>query len=277
MPDFRTSDDLTLVYDDEGTGPALLCLAGLTRSAEDFQFVLPHLTGFRVIRLDYRGRGRSDFAVDYSTYSIAREAQDAVELLDHLGVDRAYILGTSRGGLIAMALAEAHIDRLSGVVLNDVGPHVDEEGLSRIADYLGFEPAFPDLDTAALALQAGLAAQFPDVPLARWHAHATALWEERPEGGLKNRYDRRLRDAFVDQVASGETQDLWSGFDALSAVPVGVIRGAHSDILSQETLEEMARRNPALIHATVPDRGHVPFLDEPEALDVLHKTFGAPA
>ena len=119
MPRFDTSDGLSLHFEDEGTGLPILCLSGLTRDARDFEYVLPHLSSNRVIRLDYRGRGKSDWADDFNTYNIMREAQDAIELLNHLGLEKAAIIGTSRGGLIAMGLAVTLKARLLGVAIND--------------------------------------------------------------------------------------------------------------------------------------------------------------
>ncbi|HSG54162.1 MAG TPA: alpha/beta fold hydrolase, partial [Paracoccaceae bacterium] len=112
MPQFLTSDGLHLHYEDEGAGLAVLCLSGLTRNARDFDFVAPHLAGVRLIRLDYRGRGQSAWSPDPLTYTVPREAQDVLELLDHLGLERVAILGTSRGGLIAMVLAAMAKHRL---------------------------------------------------------------------------------------------------------------------------------------------------------------------
>ncbi|GGO62013.1 Pimeloyl-ACP methyl ester carboxylesterase [Roseovarius pacificus] len=269
MPRFTTSDGLSLYYEDQGAGRPVLCLAGLTRNARDFDFVAPHLGDLRLLRLDYRGRGQSDHDPEFMNYSILREAQDVIELLDHLGLDRVTILGTSRGGLIAMALAAGHGDRLQGVVLNDIGPEVTPNGLERIMDYVGKPPNAPTLDEAAQALKAVSEAQFPGVPLTRWRAQAGAMFEEQPGGGLALRYDPKLRDALIGQAGVGEAPDLWLLFDALKEVPLAVIRGANSDLLSAETVERMAERHPGLICATVPDRGHVPFLDEPEALKAI--------
>ena len=137
MARFTTSDGLSLHYTDAGDGPPILCLAGLTRNSADFSFLAPHLSGYRLICMDYRGRGQSDHAPDFMTYNILREGRDAIELMDHLGLDRVTLIGTSRGGLIAMALAHAHPGRLSGVVLNDIGPEVAAEGIARIMDYVG--------------------------------------------------------------------------------------------------------------------------------------------
>ncbi|WP_371223282.1 alpha/beta fold hydrolase [Roseovarius sp. 2305UL8-3] len=269
MPKFETSDGVTLHYEDQGSGPAVLCLAGLTRNVTDFTYLVPHLPNHRVIRMDYRGRGQSDYPDDYMSYNIIREGQDAIELLDHLGLDKVTLIGTSRGGLIAMLLSVTDHERLNGVVLNDIGPEVTAAGIERIMDYVGKEPPFDDLDAAAVALQAGHAEGFPDVPLSRWREQAEFMWTNKPGGGVGLRYDARLRDALIGQAGVGEAPDLWQLFDGLEGLPLAVIRGENSDLFSAETLEKMQARNPAMTVAAVPNRGHVPFLDEPEALGAI--------
>ena len=128
MPDFRSEDGLKLYYSDEGEGLPVLALAGLTRNSSDFDYLDQALEGFRLIRLDSRGRGRSDWA-DPSTYTVLQESRDAMALLDHLEIEKAAIIGTSRGGLIAMTIAATAKERLLGVALNDVGPVIDPKGL----------------------------------------------------------------------------------------------------------------------------------------------------
>jgi len=249
MGRFTTSDGLSLHYEDKGTGQPVLCLAGLTRNGADFTYLARHMDDTRLIRLDYRGRGQSDHADDPMTYNILREGQDAIELLDHLGLERVMLIGTSRGGLIAMALAPAYRARLAGVVLNDIGPEV--------------------ADAAAEALMAGHAQDFPGVPYARWREQAEFMWFDKPDGGVGLRYDRRLREALVGQAGAGAAPDLWQLFDELREVPLASIRGANSDLFSPETQAAMAARHPGMIAAVVPDRGHVPFLDEPDALSAV--------
>lgn len=268
MPRFTTSDGLSLYYEDEGTGQALLCLSGLTRNSRDFDPVAPHLSEPRLIRLDYRGRGQSDHDPNPAGYNVMREAQDVLELLDHLSLPRVTVLGTSRGGLIAMALAASARARLAGVILNDVGPEVSAEGIARIIAYVGKAPDWSDLDSAAAGLQAALERQFPGVPLARWRLLADAQYRVEG-GGLVLRYDPRLADALRAQAEAGSPPDLWPLFAALKGVPTGVIRGANSDILSPETLAQMQDTLPDMHSVVIKDRGHVPFLDEPEALALI--------
>jgi len=266
---FTTSDGLRLAYRDEGSGPVLLCLAGLTRNMADFDFVARDFADrARIVRMDYRGRGMSDYAADYLSYTLIREGRDALELLDHLGIDRAAILGTSRGGLIALTLAPSHRDRLAGVCFNDIGPEIAPEGLAFISGYLGVDPAMQTYDDAADALLASMGDRFPGVSRARWRLHAARIWRETPDG-LALRYDKALRKSLLEQSATGTVEDLWPYFDALEGLPLALIRGANSDLLSATTAARMRARRPDLIFGEVPNRGHVPFLDEPEARAVI--------
>ncbi|WP_254684069.1 alpha/beta fold hydrolase [Phaeobacter inhibens] len=272
---FTSSDGLQLAYDDSdhsgnGARPPLLCLAGLTRDGQDFRYLRPHIHGHRMITLDARGRGRSQYAEDIHSYSVPREAQDVIELLDHLNIDRVTILGTSRGGLVAMALAALHKHRLAGVILNDVGPEIPADGIARIMAYVGHRPVAKTYEQAASALAAYMAPAFPDIPMARWREEVEVFYTQTPEG-LALRYDARLRDALLAQAAAGPTPDLWPLFQSLSGVPSGVIRGSNSDILSPDTYQKMQLHLPGLLAVEVPDRGHVPFLDEPRSLALIHR------
>lgn len=272
MPRFTTSDGLSLYFEDEGTGQPILCLSGLTRNARDFDFVAPQVVAeHRMIRLDYRGRGQSDWAEDPMTYTVPREAQDALELMDHLGIDRFAVLGTSRGGLIAMGLAATAKDRLLGVVMNDIGPVLDPKGLDAIMSYLGVHPDFPDFDTMAAARKTAMEDSFAGVPLDRWRKEVTHTHKET-DAGVRLNYDPRLRDAVIAAGAAGDV-DLWPFFDAIAPLPSAVIHGVNSDLLTAETVTEMQRRNPELIVAQVPNRAHIPFLDEAEAKAALAAWF----
>lgn len=272
---FTTSDGLRLRYDDRGSGTPLLCLAGLTRNMDDFTPILAPLDGrCRIIRLDARGRGRSDWPGDFTTYNVIREGHDVLELIDHLGLAKVVVLGTSRGGLIAMALAAGHADRMAAVILNDIGPVVGAAGLARIMDYVGHAPSSRTLDAVAEATARYHAEAFPGVPLSIWREQVEHWYEETPSG-LRLRYDPDLRKALLHQSAAGAAPDLWPFFEALKTLPLAVIRGANSDILSAETMAEMQRRHPGMMAVSVPDRGHVPFLDEPESLAAIEAMLGA--
>jgi pimeloyl-ACP methyl ester carboxylesterase len=270
MPKFHAKDGTSLYYTDEGKGLPILCLAGLTRNGRDFDHVAPHLPTMmpvRLIRMDYRGRGQSDWA-DHTTYTIPQEAEDALALLDHLGLEKAAILGTSRGGLIAMLIAATAKDRLLGVALNDVGPELDKAGLDVISDYIGRRPAQKTYAEAA-KFRADYFSKFEDVPMARWLAEVENHYIETDDG-LELRYDPKLRDAVLE-AGTQPMPDLWPLYDALLGLPLCLIRGENSDLLTMETADKMLDKRIDMIRADIPGRGHVPFLDEDLALDALHE------
>ena len=271
MADFTAADGARIFYTDEGAGLPLLCLAGLTRTGTDFDDLVPHLpANVRLIRPDYRGRGQSD-RTGAASYTVPQEAADALALLDHLGIARAAVLGTSRGGVIAMYLALVAKDRLRGICFNDIGPVIEDAGLARIKDYVGRNPAAKTHAEAAAKMPAAMEG-FANVPPARWLAEARRLYDETPEG-LVNRYDPALRTAFLASFDAPPV-DMWRFFDACAGLPLALIRGANSDLLSRGTADEMRRRRPDMIFAEVPDRSHIPFLDEAESLDAIHRWLG---
>jgi len=271
---FEAPDRRRLAYQDTGgAGPAVLCLAGLTRNARDFAGLAAHLAPlYRVLRLDARGRGLSEWAGEWAgdpvaEYTVPVEAGDALALLDHLGVARAAIVGTSRGGLLGMMIGATAPRRLSCLVLNDIGPVIEPRGLDNIMGYLGVEPKAASFEALAVVLERAMGAEFPDLSPRQWRGFARTIY--RDEGGRPRlSYDARLRDA-VEAALQGVPADLWALFDALARLPILTIRGGNSDILSAETLAEMVRRRPDMARVTVPNRGHAPFLDEPAAVAAI--------
>lgn len=270
---FTASDGASIAYVDQGEGLPLLCLSGLTRNTSDFDYMLPHLpAGWRVIRMDYRGRGESDWT-GAATYTVPREGKDAVELLDHLGIGRVAVLGTSRGGMIGMFLGATAKERVAGLCLNDVGPQLDWEGLGRIKDYVGRNPAARTIEEYAAVLPAGNPGM-DNVPESRWLEEAQRHAMPDGKGGLKINYDPALRESFLDAFKNG-SPDLWPLFDACAGMPLALIRGANTDLLGAEATAEMRRRRPDMIFAEVPYRAHIPFLDEPEAVAALGEWLAA--
>ncbi|MFC4216122.1 alpha/beta fold hydrolase [Pseudophaeobacter arcticus] len=270
MSFFTTSDGLSLFYEETGTptGTPLICLAGLTRDSRDFRYFAPHAQQYRLITLDARGRGQSDPDPDFQNYNVPREARDVLELMDHLSLPKAALLGTSRGGMVAMMLAASAKSRLMAVILNDVGPVIPEDGIARIMMYVGRRPAAKTHAQAAETLAALMAPAFGDVPARRWREEVETFYDAT-DGGLQLRYDPRIRDALLTQAEAGPLPDLWPLFIALDGLPCGIIRGANSDVLSHETYLEMQRRLPQIQAVELANRGHVPFLDEPLSLSLI--------
>ncbi len=274
MKRFTTSDGLSLAYEDDGEGQAVLCLAGLTRTHRDFDDMLPYIKGARLIRMDYRGRGESDWDPNPQNYTVPIEARDAIELLDHLGIEKAAIIGSSRGGIIGMFLAATAKERITGVLLNDVGPELDRSDLSRIASYVGRNPPWRDYLEAAAKLPDEMPG-FDDIIPERWAIEAVRQWRQTPDG-LVNRYDPALR-ITTEATLNGPEVDMWPLFDAMNGLPVALLRGENSKLLSEAAVERMMERRPDIIFAEVMDRGHIPLLDEYESLLVIDEFLASTA
>jgi pimeloyl-ACP methyl ester carboxylesterase len=268
---FTAPDGAMLAFQDQGAGLPVLCLSGLTRTMADFDYMIPHLPPCRLIRMDYRGRGRSAWT-GAASYTVLQEAKDALALLDHLALPKAAVIGTSRGGLIGFVLGALAKDRLIGLCLNDIGPVIHRSGLERIFDYVGRNPAAKTYEDLARRLPDAMPG-FANVPASRWLEEAQKHYVQTPKG-LQITYDPALREAFLAGF-NGPEVDLWPLFDALEGLPLALIRGQGSDLLTTETAAEMRRRRPDMIYASVPDRAHIPFLDEPAAVAVLHAFIGA--
>lgn len=268
-----TGDGLKLFYrDHDGAGRGrvpVVCLPGLSRNHRDFGPLAAHLApSRRVICPDMRGRGRSDYAPDPAHYNVGVEVGDVLHLLAALQIGRAVFVGTSRGGLQTMVIAQVRPDLMAGAVLNDIGPRIEPEGLARIVATLGGAPArFDTWQDATAAVRRANAAQFPDLTGAQWAAFARRILRD-VDGTPTRDFDPAL--AVVSAAAFEKPlAEIWEVFAHLSPVPALVIRGALSDLLSAATVARMVAAKPDLATVTVPARGHVPFLDEPEALAAI--------
>ncbi|MFW6077687.1 MAG: alpha/beta fold hydrolase [Hyphomicrobiales bacterium] len=270
----RSPDGLELYARDYGPrhgGPTpVLCLSGLSRNSRDAQPLAEHIAADRrLIAPDYRGRGRSDYAPDWSSYSLEVELSDAIALLDDIGLDRVVVVGTSRGGLIAMLMTALHRHRLAGVLLNDIGPVLEPAGLLRIRRHLGK----PLRATTWRGAVAGLKRNnpgFESLDEAQWLAFARRVY--RDVGGRPALdYDRNLRRAFPTpaRIAAGAVPPMWDLLAGLEGLPVAALRGEHSDLLSADTHARMAESVEDLDAVTVRNRGHAPFLDEPESIAAI--------
>lgn len=266
----RAPDGLTLHARLYGLGRVagrpVVCLPGLTRNSSEFHGLATELLALqperRIVAVDYRGRGCSDVDPDPSRYTIAVETQDLLGLLDELGITEASFIGVSRGGLIAMALGAARPDLVRAIVLSDIGPVLERAGLLRIVGYLGRFGAPASFDAAVEELRARFGAQFPALSPGDWRDWAETVWTER-DGRLVLAHDPELSRTLAGVDEHSPIPDLWPVFDALRATPMMVLRGALSDLLSADTVAEMARRHPGLEAIEVADEGHTPILHRP--------------
>ena len=255
----------------------VLCIPGLTRNARDFEVVAQDLSpSRRVICIELRGRGESEYARDPASYNPMQYVADLDAFFAQTGIERAVFFGTSLGGIVTMLSALNAPDRIAGALLNDIGPVIESEGLDHIREYVGQGRSFPTWMHAARALQDLHGAVHPDWGIERWIAFAKQVMELGGSGNIRFDYDMRIADAFNDGDAVNGSNivgadDLWPAFEALAGRPVLVVHGETSTILSAATAREMVGRIPAVELVTVPDTGHTPTLDEPPVREAISR------
>jgi pimeloyl-ACP methyl ester carboxylesterase len=270
---YWTSHDGLRLYTRGYDGPAVeatavLCLHGLTRNSRDFEDLAPHLQRrYRVIVPDVRGRGLSTRDPNPQNYQPAIYLQDILTLIDTVSAQRVAVLGTSMGGLLAMMLAVGHRERVSGLVLNDMGPEVDPTGLERIKSYAGRLPAPKNWDDAIVQTRSMFGNAWPNLSAERWSTLTRRGYREDEKGVLKVDADPMIGEML--RAAPAATANLWPFWKALRGIPILAIRGAQSDILSGATFAKMKTENPDLIQLEVAQRGHAPLLDEPQCMAAI--------
>lgn len=259
-------DGLTLhvrIYGEANPGTPVVCLPGLTRNLLDFEDLARILAAApyhrRVVAISSRGRGLSDRDPQPARYTIPVEAGDVISVLDELGIDSAAFIGTSRGGLILHVLAMTHLERIERLVLNDIGPALETEGLRQIQGYLGSRPAPQSFDEAADILRATHGAEFPTLGSSDWEGMARALYRE-VDGRPVADFDPAIAEQFHAADLSQPLPDLWAQFGLLVEKPIMVVRGEFSRLLSRETVAEMTRRHGQCVGIEAKGQGHAPLL-----------------
>lgn len=274
---FAAPDGLRLHFRDypgSADRPPLLCLPGLTRNARDFEpLANRHSPRLRVLALEFRGRGESDYDPQPARYTPLTYAADVQQLLDHLAIDRAIFVGTSLGGLVTMAVAVLAPQRIAAAILNDVGPELSDAGLDRIKSYVGKGVRFRDWDEVARAIASNNAHAFEGYTSEDWVRMARRNMRE-DDGEIVFDYDMAIAEPF-NTAGPAPDIDMWPFFAALAQKPLLAIRGANSDLLSAEALDTMRALAPAMKSVVVPGVGHAPDLSEPEAVAAIDQFLGA--
>ena len=270
---FETDDGLTLYCRDYAAptpaAPTVVCLHGLSRNSRDFQDLAPVLNQhFRVIVPEQRGRGRSDYDTVVSRYNLMQYVYDTHAMLVAFHCERVSVIGTSMGGLMAFALNALYPHLIRRVVINDIGPDIAAAGLERIQSYVGVAGPFDDWDEATAYVMSVSQSIFPDWQPAQWATFARQCYVEQDHQIIAD-YDPKISEALSQQDSGAESSALWSLFDTLIDVPLLLIRGALTDLLSEDCVHAMQRRANHLELLTVPNVGHAPMLTEadvPEAI-----------
>ncbi len=265
---YSAQDGLMLharVYGRAQPGLPVICLPGLTRNARDFHELALHLSSQPksprpVVAFDYRGRGQSAWASDWTSYDPLVEAQDVLAGLAALDIGHGLFIGTSRGGLITMILSAMRPAAIRGAILNDIGPRIEGEGLAQIRAYLTGMPKPESMAEAQAILRQVFGPAFTALNDADWSRMTDAIFVER-DGRIVPDYDPALINPLKSVDFSKPMPELWPQFDGLGDVPLMAIRGANSRLLSAETLGEMERRHPGMVTIVVDGQGHAPLLE----------------
>lgn len=273
---YESNDGLTLFYreygDDEKRLP-IICLPGITRNSRDFEDIASHLAREnRVLALDFRGRGYSDYDPDWRNYHPQTYVDDVVTLLNAQNIDRVLLLGTSLGGLVSTIMAKQHIDRVAGVILNDIGPEIGAAGLERIKTYIGRVAPVESWEQAVSQAREIYGHALPGLSDDVWRRLVKRGYREDDNGVPRLDMDPAIGDAA--RKVGAELDDPWVLFAGLARIPLLVIQGALSDILTDDIVEQMLARKPDLQHLKVADRGHPPLLDEPECVQAIDAFIG---
>ena len=272
---YTSADQLRLYtrdYGDQSKPTTLVCIPGLTRNSADFEELCGLLAhNYRILAVDLRGRGQSAYDPNPQNYHPGVYALDIVALLDAAAVDQAIFIGTSLGGLVSMILAATEPDRVQAIVLNDVGPQLNPEGLARIQSYLTDYTEVQNWDEAIARTRATQEPALPGLTEQEWAQFTRRLYREDENGIPVLNYDRDIALLFEERAESSPPADLWDVFSLLLEIPMLVLRGEHSDIIDKETLRRMQSLHSNLSAVEVRNRGHAPLLNEPDAVSAIQE------
>ncbi len=268
---WQSDDGLKLHYRDypsNSDATPVICVPGLTRNVRDFEHLAGWLDGRRrLLLINLRGRGQSEYAPDSATYNPKQYVADITKLMEEIDIPRAIFIGTSLGGIVTMLMAKIHPDRVAGALLNDVGPELEQAGLDRIASSVGQGRSFDTWAHAGRDVADGSRDIFPDFTLNDWIRFAKKLYRLNSSGRIKLDYDMKIAEPF-DRKGGGSGA-LWNALESLKDKPTLILRGGLSDLFSERIAREMLEKLDQGELATVPRVGHAPSLEEPASLDAI--------
>jgi pimeloyl-ACP methyl ester carboxylesterase len=284
---YSSKDGLSLYYREYGSGKnVIICLPGLTRNSKDFHDLASRLAlGFRVLCLDFRGRGQSDHDPNWHHYHPGTYARDTWKLLDELAIEQFIVIGTSLGGLVAMIMSAQQGSRIKAIVMNDIGPEANPVGITRILKNAGIKAEINNWQDAVARCKFMGAQAAPNMPEEFWQKFARRTYRLNNNGIPEPDMDRNIGVAIRKGVKlsnilakirktgllkrfGGVFIDPWDSFQTVN-MPCLVLRGGISDVLSEEIVMRMRVTKPDLKSTVIPNRGHAPLLDEPESLTAI--------
>ena len=274
---YQSQDNLWLYARDyQPTGnhhakTTLLCMHGLTRNSADFAALAKHLQHrCRVIAVDQRGRGQSDADPEPMNYHPGTYVQDMFSLIELLQLEECILFGTSMGGLMSLIMASLQPDLFTAIILNDVGPEIDQAGLNRIQSYVGKQAPINTWEEAVAQAKTINQHALPDLDAEAWLRFAKAIYREDSQGRLEVAYDPSIAVPMKTVGEESTSTDLWPQFNAVAGTPLLVIRGEFSDILSMNCVNKMRSIHKGMKFCQVPNRGHTPLLNEVCSLQAIN-------
>ncbi len=248
----------------------LICLHGLTRNCADFNELCQHFKpDYQILALDQRGRGRSAYDKQPNNYQLPVYVQDTLNLIEQQNINNIVLVGTSMGGLMSIAMANLLGDKLKGIILNDVGPEVEQRGLNRIKSYTGKTQAVSNWDQAIVQTKAINQIALPNYTDKDWYKFTHNLYQENEQGIPILAYDPAIAEPMRTMADTAVAPDLWPFFDTIKDIPTLLVHGESSDILVDSCVQKMQQRKPDLKYIKVKDRGHAPMLDEPQSIQAI--------
>jgi len=246
-------------------------MAGLTRNSIDFAPLIETFSpAYRVICVDQRGRGLSEYDSKPSNYQVAVYVGDMFKLLDELAIQQTVLIGTSLGGIMAMAMQALRPGDFKAIVLNDIGPDLDPVGMNRIKDYVGESAPVTTWDEAAERLHSTSDYIFPDYSAEDWMSMARRLYKEDESGIPVLNFDPKISEPMSGEGSETENADLWALFETCRELPLLLLRGELSDLLHPDCVAKMQSISPTMQFVELPRVGHAPVLDEAVAVTAIN-------
>ena len=270
---YKSSDGLSLYardYSHPDPTHTILCMHGLSRNSADFEDIAAHLNQHSRIRVvDQRGRGKSDYDPNWENYLPATYVNDMFTLIDHLELKDIILFGTSMGGLMSMIMAASRPELFQRIIINDIGPIVNAEGLNRLKGYVGKTKPVTSWPEASIRTQEINGAFYPNYNEDDWMQFARRTYHEQENGCPILSYDPNIAKPIEASEEAAVSPDLWQFFEACNALPTLVLRGEYSDLLTVEIFQEMQNRHPKCEGVTIHRVGHAPILNESESVDAV--------
>ncbi len=256
------------------SNPVLMCVHGLTRRGSDFKtLALAMCKDYYVVCPDIVGRGDSDRLSNPMLYAVPQYVSDIATLVKKLGVSQVDWFGTSMGGLIGMVYAAMPNSPIRRMLINDVGPRIEPEAIKRLGSYVGQPFSFANREDALTRLNE-ICASFGEHTAQEWEIYNGPMLIQK-EGKWIMHYDPDISVPFASVnpiMAKAGEMAMWHAFKQIH-IPMLIVRGGNSDLLSAATVAEMCKVNPYARSIEIPNVGHAPAFVKPEQIALAKEFF----